>query len=419
MACSWRRFASACRVLIAFSVLEGRAAVTADNVSTVNRLSWAAEVRASQTYQWLEGQARQRPNWTVTSPEHVIIDVDHKEEHGHMKSSRIGHIRGIDERVVVKSALSSAPSKARWKVDAEIKHEIIYLERLRGLWGVPTLHGVWREHEGNGSSTPAYAVQLVGSRIGSGSGMAQDPFVPSLEYARAARERPYVLARAILRCFWSFAQEGGYFLTDFTPGQFTLANSSADGGLDMYLVDGPTALSSQARDVCTERSTQHCHWFQYDCLSWFRYDFHQRSARNAKASVATCMRQADASLKGGNYSAPCEANTDCPGTSWHICCCGASKDTRCQAGSDGAPETKSICVKPSGRDAGTCQQVKVTLKTHAFDVAAKKWLLPLAAAHAPALWPLVRRLRAPRADDRPDFEQALEMLDGIEASVAG
>ena len=50
-----------------------------------------------------------------------------------------------------------------------------------------------------------------------------------------------------------------------------------------------------------------------------------------------------------------------------------------------------------------------------MQVAAKRFLLPAIAEYEPKLWPLIRWMRYPDPEHRPDFLEALHMIDDIDA----
>ena len=89
----------------------------------------------------------------------------------------------------------------------------------------------------------------------------------------------------------------------------------------------------------------------------------------------------------------------------------------CDVGSAGAPETRGTCLKGAATGSGRCQEVRLASpQTHVFDVAVKRWLLPLVVdlGQTPELLALVAQMRIPDVSKRPDFTRALEMLDQLE-----
>ena len=156
-------------------------------------------------------------------------------------------------RVIVKSDRSSAHVHAfrGGKADAaaasvaamhrsELRAELVYLEYLRGLPGVPDLLGGWVDGAG-----VTYVVEDAGTPI---HVVHHDSRMKDVnKYMMLARRRPLGVARAILDCFRSFSEIGGFFLDDFAPHQF--AFSGAPGSPRpprVYLVDGPKALAGRS-----------------------------------------------------------------------------------------------------------------------------------------------------------------------------
>ena len=120
-------------------------------------------------------------------------------------------------------------------VGAHVVSELYFLESLRGRPGIPTLHGGWLEDD-----ALSYVVADGGSEVtryphahrNGKPGEAR----PSDAWRDFARKDPMRAARALLECFRSFVDYGGFFLSDFSPHQFTLRGAS------LFVVDGPDAL---------------------------------------------------------------------------------------------------------------------------------------------------------------------------------
>jgi hypothetical protein len=89
-------------------------------------------------------------------------------------------------------------------------------------------------------------VQHTGKQLGVLVGSNPRQAKMSSSYRLVAQTQPYELARAILRCFQSFSELGGYFLTDFAPQQFTLLTDTGKPP-KVYLVDAPDALTDFGR----------------------------------------------------------------------------------------------------------------------------------------------------------------------------
>ena len=328
---------------------------------------------------WLGGGAPPGP-WRVTSPSNVT-DVKHPlQRHGIVKAISSGRVG--DLQVVVKRARRDAKPKRR---DAEkrahalalahAKDELAFLEGLRGRRGVPLLLGGWLER-----GLPTLVVADAGRSLAAGrtvtanGASAGDSRKLNIDggYAALARAEPLALAVAILECFESFAGVGGLFLEDFRSDQFAYA---ADP-VSFALVDGPRPLDDDRPRRWTARS---------------------------------------------DAPRPCAADADCPPThAYHCCCRGVSRDDRgcaaaagpchCDANTTAAPEAAGLCRR------GTC--APITAKTHAFDVAARSYLLPLALDHlsgaaAAAAARLLADMRAADPDDRPSFADALARLRSL------
>ena len=144
------------------------------------------------------------------------------------------------------------------------------------------------------------------------------------EWKNWCQSKPLEALRALLLCFRSFAEVGGSFLKDFSPHQFTVGKN------EVFLIDGPDALSGPLYDVF--------------------------AARNLPTVYDGPVQK-------------CSSEDKCPATSpAHCCCGGTSAKTRCEKGAKGAPEAAGGCA------AGSCQ--RASAKTHVFDVAAKVWAFP-------------------------------------------
>ena len=77
--------------------------------------------------------------------------------------------------------------------------EMLYMEVLRGLPGIPYLYGAW-----SGEHRVSYVVRDCGAPIGLGpSGAGKEPTVMSPAYTARAEQHPIQLARSLLACFQS------------------------------------------------------------------------------------------------------------------------------------------------------------------------------------------------------------------------
>lgn len=134
---------------------------------------------------------------------------------------------------------SNASDPARHSVPsiwaAGLAGEVIFLEFLRSHPGIPDLLGAWFEPVR--TNTPVactspppptcfplsrlqdgsfyYVVSHAGEMLGTGYGVAVRPSIRGEGYIRMARACPKGLALALLRCFRSFSEIGGYHMRDF------------------------------------------------------------------------------------------------------------------------------------------------------------------------------------------------------------
>ena len=196
----------------------------------------------------LPARARPLEGWTIASRHDIK---------GHMSLVTSGNAKQVltggtyrNRSVVVKS---SSANHTRDKLGDAVHLELVFLEALRGAPGIPELLGAWRESE-----HVWYAVVDGGRPIGTAGqpGKGTKATVLSSEFIDLARREPLKLARALLRCFRSWAS-AGFFLDDFKAQQFTL-----DGRGDVYLVDGPSLLRAFPVGEAVYRATSHHLLFQ-------------------------------------------------------------------------------------------------------------------------------------------------------------
>ena len=158
-----------------------------------------------------------------------------------------------------------------------------------------------------------------------------------------------------------------FILSDFTPGQFTLAPSG-----DVFLIDGPDAHAGPV-------------------AAYVRSLFPSRHLAHVLDDAPTC-----------------DSAKDCARTKpSHACHARADARWRCEPGSTGAPEAAGHC-----HHGGHCDVLSA--KTHVYDLAAKRWLLPRIVdladdrAVAAALANVSTRMLRHRPADRPTFADLLD-----------
>ena len=186
-----------------------------------------ALTRVDVVLAWLAGNATAPAHWPIRSRD----DVKSK----NWKHLGGGNVKDVYEtkvdgkRVVVKTRLTSAAHQDR--VEADARGELLYLEFLRDLPGVPRLHGGWlQDHR------LWYVVQFAGENFGLGKGTKRRPTRVNRGWAALVKKDPMGAARALLECCRSFADRG-YFLTDFIASQFAVKGSTVS------LIDAPPVLS--------------------------------------------------------------------------------------------------------------------------------------------------------------------------------
>ena len=237
------------------------------------------------------------------------------------------------------------------------------MEFLRGMRGVPRLYGGWFE-----DSELVYVVQYAGSTLGSCTECSSTETAAisdqlGAEYVAYARSSPLDAATALLRCFESFSERGGYFMHSVNADQFAIALPPLSGAAaEIFLVDGPEVLCDPIASFLQQ------------------YGLWRAVSRVTQPFKSRCHAHAD---------------------------CKASYERR-----SSAPEAKGLC----GRR-GIC--MPLSSKTHAFDVSTRPWALPwlLQAARdagdhdgATALAKLIDKMRSERPVDRPTFSQAIASL---------
>ena len=170
--------------------------------------SWDGNLAAQL---FADNQSEAANNWTYLT-------------HGGAKFAFRTNISGAASVIVKRLSIGSTDPDAMWR-------ELMYTEYLRGLPGIPSLLGAFfHSTHPDGDPKATLAEYFVfrdhgGETLGSGQGGAVSL---GATYMELARERPLALTRAMLLCFQSFSESGGFFQLDFTPRQFVVAPSGAD-----------------------------------------------------------------------------------------------------------------------------------------------------------------------------------------------
>ena len=349
--------------------------------------------RLEQIDAWLAGGAAPDA-WRVRGPrdlagEGVPLAKSIQKE---VNASSIVRERDGRRVPVVVKALRKARQFAFGHRDSDIAYfELLWLEYLRGEPGVPALYGGWMTSE--------HLVWVV-SHGGPLIGTIRDPRVnhnrkkpPSMlsAYDEMAREDPLHLARSWLRCFRSFAERGGFVLTDFKVDQFTLG----DG--EIYLVDGPAPNSGPVAAFARRHFT-----------SGAPDNILTKDNRDAKPKHIDLEPGAAASCgEDRKRSATCGKRT----YDYHRC----DSDAACKDGVTllGIPNSRSAPELTRCRD-DKCEAFD--WRVHVFDVARRAWILPRIIALAKdkrarkTLANVADRMAAARPEDRPTFDALLREL---------
>ena len=350
--------------------------------------------RLEQIDAWLAGGAAPDA-WRVRGPrdlagEGVPLAKSIQKE---VNASSIVRERDGRRVPVVVKALRKARQFAFGHRDSDIAYfELLWLEYLRGEPGVPALYGGWMTSE--------HLVWVV-SHGGPLIGTIRDPRVnhnrkkpPSMlsAYDEMAREDPLHLARSWLRCFRSFAERGGFVLTDFKVDQFTLGR---DG--EIYLVDGPAPNSGPVAAFARRHFTSGAPDYILT-----------KDNKNTKPKHIDLEPGAAASCgEDRKRSATCGKRT----YDYHRC----DSDAACKDGVTllGIPNSRSAPELTRCRD-DKCEAFD--WRVHVFDVARRAWILPRIIALAKdkrarkTLADVADRMAAARPEDRPTFDALLREL---------
>ena len=315
------------------------------------------------------GKAFTPPTWTVRKAGDVPQpwhEIGNQSLAKRVFRARVGSRSVVVKRAIgVRSGARRGEPKGADLGGSVIYLELVYLEALRGAPGVPELLGGWFD-----GPHVYYVLSDGGERIGRGVsvGVGTAPTKLSDAFRKRAAKQPLQLARSLLACFQSWTA-AGFVEDDFKAEQFTL-----DGTGQIYLVDGPHLRGDSLLGEAVARTWPH-----------------RGAANMLNRDVRACAQDAD-----------------CPFTKENHSCRGAGT---CEPGARGAPEARGKC------DKGTC--MRLSDKTHVYDVANRPWLLPYIAARAedPAagefLRSLIRLAGRGRPDDRPSFRELVDRIDAF------
>ncbi|KAH8081715.1 serine/threonine kinase [Aureococcus anophagefferens] len=164
---------------------------------------------------WLDGDGPPPAHWEVASKRD--LNPRWKKLAGG-NSKQVSKTSYGKAKVVVKTKIEHTKGSETLKRERILRAELLFLEYLAGSPGVPKLYGGWL---GDGGARVTYVVQDAGEILGAGTGTVGRPAKPTAPWAAFARNAPVAALRALLECFRSFSEVGGYFLDDFAH-QFTV-----------------------------------------------------------------------------------------------------------------------------------------------------------------------------------------------------
>ena len=336
---------------------------------------------------WLADGASPPPrHWAVRGPGDVAAASTFLAGKG-QKDVRASRLADGGAPVVVKALHKAGAFRFGDRASDIAYLELLYLEFLRGEPGVPELLGGWAT-----ATSVVWVVRDAGRAVAAGTGSSRSPAVFAAAYDARARADPLGLATAWLRCFRSFAERGGFVLTDFKVDQFTLGR---DG--EIYLVDGPAPNSGPVAAFARRHFTSGAPDYILT-----------KDNKNTKPKHIDLEPGAAASCgEDRKRSATCGKRT----YDYHRC----DSDAACKDGVTllGIPNSRSAPELTRCRD-DKCEAFD--WRVHVFDVARRAWILPRIIALAKdkrarkTLADVADRMAAARPEDRPTFDALLREL---------
>ena len=361
---------------------------------TITNAAFQTFKRLERLDAWLTNASAPPTHWRVRSPD----DLDNRTDHMHSgyKDVWLSQLRD-GRRVVVKTLHHEGAFEFGGRTSDIAYFELLFLEGLRGEPGIPKLFGAYK--------TPTHVMWATsngGGRVATG-GKVKNPAIKYSEvYDARARSAPLDLARAWLRCFRSFAERGGFVLTDFKPEQFTL-----DANGDIYLVDGPAPnsgpIAAHARRHFTKKGWHHK---QANKLKEARIYVEGIGEKRPKSTE----------LQPG-AARPCPSDDADKGAG--VC---AARTGRAHNGCGGNVIRKNLSKCGgllSGPEVSDCVDgacAPFDWRVHVYDAAAREWILPhiIAVAEdraaAARLERLLPRMMSEDPRRRPSFSALLREL---------
>ena len=239
-------------------------------------------------------------------------------------------------------------------------------------------------------------------------------------YLELARTRPVELATAMLECFRSFAEWGGFLLYDFGAAQFTIALDPA-GAIRFEVADVPSYALAGPMALFLVRALADAHPNGKGCSGDTRALERELRSTGAvylglmgverETKVAgPCVQSSQCSMTSRRHSCHISQTDQRPACSWSLC-----NTSTPQHFGNSAPESRGLCYERHGMH--VCHPLSDL--THSFDLATRPWLLPLMARYSDAVKDLIEPMSQTKLEMRMTLSDALSALRRSSASSAG
>ena len=318
--------------------------------------------------------------------------------------SRIAHFKDVNKgeltlpsgeqvEVILKRANERAVCAKSTGVPTPTWQDLVYLEYLRGMCGVPELVGAFvKPSHVAGRREPVlwYAARRAGSVITDSQHRGgNSSVVLSLEYRKLATSQPLALARTMIHMFRVMSELGGAFLADLHPNQFTVAQHPG-GAIEMFMIDGALFVEGPMVHYQLLR--------QLPKLNMASTEPFQVECRNQPA----CPLTANFGMLEGIWR-----ERSCRMDRLKAACCHP------QADAHHAPQPTVSCQQrpfppPSGDMDAHSRCAWVGREIHLTDLLTEAYLLPMV-SHDPAVRALIEELRKAAPGD-VSFSEALARL---------
>ena len=225
-----------------------------------------------------------------------------------------------------------------------------------------------------------------------------------------ARKRPLRLAKALLECFRSFSEEGGYFLDDLTWRQFSIREEPGRPPI-ITIVDGPKVLDGPTRRYVGASG----HILPFPNSTACSSNSRCRATRRHHSCIENGVGTSRIGLVDAAALAAYNETTACfwrPGS-------------RAQNAPEraAAPEAEGWCAAFDAGGVRAKHCVPWSSKTHVYDVGSRGWALGFLEEHARdaasrrIVAGLRRKMVGKAVGGRPSFSEALAWLAARAAGI--